>query len=341
MIFSLVIFSFFSLLLFLLLYFYFKRYNFLIDPVNEQDHKIQINEKIPLIGGFYLFFSISVSSFFLTSIFNYYFLTVIFFFLILGYFSDTKLNFKPKYRFYIQFLLSLIFVLVNDLKIISSGLYFLDKYLIVNFFNFFFTTICLLIILNGFNFCDGVNCNVPGYFLILTINILLFFEYQTITFIILLIPLIIIYFFNLFNKIFLGDNGVYILALIYGFLIINLINNNLDFVTPILAINLLWYPAFENLFTIIRRSTVNENIEQADRNHLHNLIFNFLLLKFKKRVKLSNSLTGIIINLYNFLSIYISMNYVNDKQVLLLIVITNIIIYVTSYLYFYKNINKI
>lgn len=341
MTFSLVIFSIFSLFLFLILYFYFRRYNFLIDLVDVQDHKIKINDKIPLIGGFYFFFTILLSKFFLTSIFNYYFLIIIFFFLILGYFSDTKVNFKPKHRLYIQFLLSLLFVLVNDVKITSTGLFFLDKYLTINLFNFFFSSICLLIVLNGFNFCDGVNCNVPGYFLILTINILLFFDYQKITFLILLIPLLIIYFFNLFNKIFLGDNGVYILALIFGFLIINLINNNLDFVTPLLAINLLWYPAFENLFTIIRRSTLNKHIEQADRNHLHNLMFNFLLLKFTKRVKLSNSLAGIIINIYNFLSIYISMNFVNDKQVLLLIVVTNIIIYVTTYLYFYKNINKI
>ena len=49
-----------------------------------------------------------------------------------------------------------------------------------------------------------------------------------------------------FGKCFLGDNGVYVISILLSFIVINIINyNNLN---PIIAINLLWYPAFENLF---------------------------------------------------------------------------------------------
>ena len=50
---------------------------------------------------------------------------------------------------------------------------------------------------------------------------------------------------------FLGDNGVYITSIIISIYVISFINLN-PIASPILALNLLWYP-FENLFTIVRR----------------------------------------------------------------------------------------
>ena len=69
--------------------------------------------------------------------------------------------------------------------------------------------------------------------------------------------LIIIFFvfflFNSFGKCFLGDNGIYINSILISLLVISFIENSKGLVSPLLAAVFLWYPAFENLFSILRR----------------------------------------------------------------------------------------
>ena len=49
--------------------------------------------------------------------------------------------------------------------------------------------------------------------------------------------------------------------------------SNNDSISPYFICLLLWYPAFENLFSIIRRFSLKNNIEQADQGHLHQIIY--------------------------------------------------------------------
>jgi hypothetical protein len=93
---------------------------------------------------------------------------------------------------------------------------------------------------------------------------------------------------------------------------------------------LLWYPAFENLFTILRRSIVSVTVDIADKKHLHTLLYKFYKRKFKKDL-FSNSLSGITLNIYNFISIFISFKYMNNMQILASVIILNIIIYLIVY----------
>ena len=58
--------------------------------------------------------------------------------------------------------------------------------------------------------------------------------------------------FNFFQKIYLGDSGSYIVALVTSFFTLEFVNAN-DMISPYFICLLLWYPAFENLFTIVRR----------------------------------------------------------------------------------------
>ena len=88
---------------------------------------------------------------------------------------------------------------------------------------------------------------------------------------VLIIIFSVLYVANLFQKCFLGDNGSYVISAFMSFYIITFINLN-DNISPLLAVNLLWYPAFENLFTIIRRTIYNKKVQIADRSHLHILI---------------------------------------------------------------------
>ena len=65
-----------------------------------------------------------------------------------------------------------------------------------------------------------------------------------------LTSLIVFFVFNFFSRSFLGDGGSYLIAAFTGILLINFVNNLPNLISPYYIILLLWYPAFENLFTI-------------------------------------------------------------------------------------------
>ena len=60
-------------------------------------------------------------------------------------------------------------------------------------------------------------------------------------------------FLNFLNKLFLGDNGAYMISFFIGFYLITIYNQNYQNITPYFVILLLWYPCFENLFSILRK----------------------------------------------------------------------------------------
>ena len=97
----------------------------------------------------------------------------------------------------------------------------------------------------------------------------------------LLLCLTVIYIFNLFSKNYLGDSGSFLLAFIVGSNLIVLCNDNINltkYISPIFVVLLLWYPAFENLFSIIRRLIYKTHLTRPDNFHFHQLLF--ILIKF-------------------------------------------------------------
>lgn len=329
-----------SILLIALIYFQ-SKYLILIDTPNGQSHKSLYNKNTPLAGGIYLFLTI-VISINLIQLNKYSILisSFLFFILVLGIFSDLKRNFSPKFRLLLQFIIVFFFILLLDLKINRTGVFFLDFFINNNLFNLFFTSICITIVINGSNFCDGVNCNVVGYYLFIILSILiskLSYPENFPDINILLMIFLIFYFANILQKSFLGDNGTYVISAFMSIYIINFINLN-NTISPLLALNLLWYPAFENLFSIIRRLVSNKKIQLADRSHLHILI----LEKISKNNNfiLSNSITGIILNLIMFLGMYLSINFYNDSKILILILLINIIFYIIGYYYLFLRRNN-
>jgi len=310
------------------------KYLVLVDTPKEK-HKKKYNKNIPLSGGVYFFTSFFFYS--LSTIYqyeNYVINLFLLFFLILGIFSDLKSNFRPKNRILFQTALIFILIFTLDLKINRTGVFFLDYFIQNNIFNLIFTSFCILVLINGTNFCDGVNCNVVGYYLILSFGIFLsslnlpsYLRIESI-----IIIFFVFYIFNFFKKYFLGDSGVYVVSIFMAIYIIKLININTT-ISPILALNLLWYPAFENLFSILRRSLYNKKIHAADRKHLHILIFESL--KKKNTTDLSNSLSGLIINIFMFIGIIYSIKYSFSSKILLTILMLNIIIYLIVYFYLF------
>ena len=82
----------------------------------------------------------------------------------------------------------------------------------------------------------------------------------------------ILFFFNLFELLYLGDGGSYLLGVFFGILLIDIYNNN-NSISPYYVMNLLWYPAYENLFSIIRKISIKYSAFKPDNLHLHQLIY--------------------------------------------------------------------
>ena len=143
-----------------------------------------------------------------------------------GFLSDSKLVNSPKIRFFVQLSILILFLLYNsdlniDLRIEYLNLilqYEISRVLIISFF--------FLVLINGFNFIDGVNNLCVLNFLIILIFLKLLsnkldLQFQIYQIDILIILLTVFTIFNFFGKNYLGDAGVYGLSFFIGFLAIN------------------------------------------------------------------------------------------------------------------------
>ena len=145
--------------------------------------------------------------------------------------------------------------------------------------------------------------------------------------------LILLFFLNIYNKLFLGDSGSYLLGFLFSIELINFYLNNLN-ISPFFIILLLWYPAFENLFSILRKINFNKSPIYPDTNHLHQLIFSFSEKNFS--VLKSNNFTGIFINLYNITVISLSMIDPYHTQLQIILIILNLSVYCFFYMRLFK-----
>ena len=327
----------FNLLLLITLFlvaliFFQSKFLLLVDTPYGQSHKSLYNKNTPLSGGIYLF--VTIITYINFQEFNSYTVSIGAFLLsllILGIFSDIKTNFSPKLRLLYQFIIVLIFIFLIDLRINQTGVFFLDFFINNFLFNLLFTTICIVIVINGSNFCDGVNCNVIGYYLVVIIGIYLsqLSTPENLPNSEIIIKIFVIFFCaNLLQKSFLGDNGTYVISGFMSIYIIDFINMN-NSISPLLALNLLWYPAFENLFTIMRRIFYKKKVQVADRAHLHILILE--KISRNKNLVFYNSIAGIFLNIFVLLGILLSINFSNNGKFLISILTVNILIYIFSY----------
>ena len=285
---------------------------------------------IPLSGGIFLIFPLVY--FYLNDLILISFICIVF---LIGFFSDRKILASPQKRFFFQILSILTFVIITDLKIVSSRIELFDTMLDNHVFAYIFSSFCLLILINGSNFIDGLNGLLISYSLIVIFilgnlglvndTIISDQHFNLIVSLILLLLLL-----NVLNILMLGDSGAYLLGFLIGFIIINSHKNNLG-VTPYFYISLIWYPCFENLFSILRKLNKKFSPLNPDNKHLHQLVFFFIKEKLKLPILPSNNLSSAILLFLNFLIIHIcSLNpYSTIYQVK--IIACSIILYVSGY----------
>jgi len=320
--------------------YFFIREKFLLDSINNQPHKkfsrLKEVDKVPLSGGFFIYVCLII---FLKN--DYVFLFFSTLILLIGIFSDLNVLKKPSFRLYLQIIVIILYVFLDNLYIKNIRIEYIDKNLLsVDFISFFFAAFCILILINGTNFIDGLNTLASGYFISLFFILIylsnltnLFIDFHLIknfTF-----ALLIFLLFNFFGKCYLGDSGSYLLALFASKILINFVNSNQS-VSPYFVILILWYPALENFFSITRKIFFKKSPFKPDILHLHQLLYNFFLKKNLIPKYFLNSLVGVIINTYNLIIMYIGCNYYTKTNKIVLLIFFNIICYFITYYFFYK-----
>ena len=319
------------------------KYNLLLDNKKSSIHKIFIDKKSnpPFIGGIFVLLSLL---FFLPNIeIN----LKIFIFLIFmsGFLSDIQILKSANLRFIIQIVLVLFAVTILNKYVESVRLSFLDDLLKNNYFKLLFTSFCILIVINGTNFIDGLNTLVIGYYLIIFICISSFYKNNdlflvshqiVIFFSVILFSLLIL---NSLNLLYLGDSGAYLLAFFVSIILIDL-STNLRSSTPYYIANLLWYPVYENLFSIIRKIKNKKSALKPDNLHLHQLIYLKIKNKLNHNAKIINTFSGIVINIFNLgVIILATQNYTSTTYQIILLLFS-VTVYNLIYIILQKTLQK-
>tara|TARA_B100001059_G_C17724811_1_gene522811 strand:- start:59 stop:1078 length:1020 start_codon:yes stop_codon:yes gene_type:complete len=196
-----------------------------------------------------------------------------------SFYEDVKQNLSPIFRLIILSIGSFIFVFFTNLPEIN-----ISFLLVINDHYYFLVLIfilSLMLIMNGFNFIDGLNglSSFSFFSILLSIYYVANFYgdyFLTSLIIIIFLSSLVVFFLNFpFGKIFLGDSGSYLYAMISGSLVIYLFSRNPE-LPSLLAMVILAYPITEMLFSVFRKFFKGNSPLKPDTIHLHHLIFNRL-----------------------------------------------------------------
>jgi len=323
----------FSLIIFILFVNkFFLQKKILINETGDIHQKFASKTQIPLTGGLciflgYLYFlNDNVLSFILFS----------FAIFILGILSDLKFIKSANFKFIIQITIILSYVIFNDLQVDSTRINFLDQVLRNNLVNYLFVAFCVLIVVNGTNFIDGMNTLGIGHYLSISsiifylhLNQIIVIDYISILYI--LILLLTVFLLNMFNQLFLGDSGSYLLGFSFSVFLISIYNWN-PMISPFFIILLLWYPCYEILFSILRKNIIKRSPMSPDANHLHQLIFFFIKKKYRLSIILANLITAQVINIYNLCTFLIGIKFIMKSEIQVTLIIFSVLIY--TFIYF-------
>ena len=284
------------------------------------------DQKVFRVGGLVIFL---VTLFFALEASDIELLLLYLFFLpvfILSVIEDFYHNISAKFRF-LSILFSSVLYLLYFGPITNINIDFLSNPIIL----LILTPISLIALTNSFNFIDGVNglCLLCALCILTSLYFLSDNSLMNNFFIISTPVLVTFFFFNYpFQLFFLGDTGAYMLGFFIASLTIIVFNSN-----PALlswnAILLLIYPCTEMLFTFFRRILFKINPFTADTNHLHTLIYTFLMSRLKSSLACNNLVVLIMFPLVFFGPLVCL--FVND----FLMVFAAIIIFISLYTLYY------
>jgi len=275
-----IFFSFFLLMLLSILIIVNNKYRFYLGKffslVDKPDQKRKIHKfDTPLIGSFPLIIIFLIYSQFL-SINYFYFLdilliSIVFFFI--GLIDDAN-NLSYKNKFFLTIIVLILFLSFNKDYLISKILFesiSIEKKLIEKH-SIFLTVLCMIILINAFNFTDGIN-GLSSIIACLWLIGLASIDNKINFHLIFLSTCIFINALPILNgKYFIGDSGTLFLGTLIGFETINLFNisnNNISYEQIFLIFMI---PGFDMIRLIFFRLANKKNPFLPDNNHLHHLL---------------------------------------------------------------------
>ena len=317
--------------------FFLMKKNLLPNYSGDNHQKFFNRNKVQLSGGIFL-----IPIFFIiTYDYSIILITSIFFIFLLGLFSDIGFFSSAKLRFLIQSVIIFLFLFYSNLSLTSVRIDIFDLMLENYIFSLSFTLFCLMILINGTNFIDGLNGLVLSYYLMIIFIIfsLKLYEYSFLNNLdVIFIMMIFIYLilFNVFNQLYIGDSGSYLIGFLFGYFLLQIYESN-QLLSPYFVVLLLWYPAFEILFSIIRKIMFKKSPFKPDNKHFHHLVFLFIYQKFKYNNNFSNNLSALTIILYNALIFSIAIQNIQHTALQVSLLTFNVSIYLIFYVILSKS----
>ncbi len=182
-----------------------------------------------------------------------------------------------------------------------------------------FTIICVLFLINAFNYFDGMDgtLSLNSISVLIILYNLISDQNFKLFLITLIVPIAIFLCFNysLFKlpKLFLGDNGSLLFGFIISFILIYLANQN--FVHPILLAWSIVIFVYEFLSINIIRLKNNQDPFKAGQDHLHHVLFK------KTNSILMTNLFMVLLNIILFIAGYLSLLLINPLASLFLFIL--------------------
>ena len=240
--FEIILIIFFPLFIYFLNSFFIKKK--LFPNFSGSNHQSFFNNKeVPLSGG--IFLCIIILYIFKNEPFILIFSVFLIF--LIGFFSDINYLSSVNWRFFLQSIILFSFIFITEANIDSIRINFLDYYLNNFWISCLFTTFCLIIVLNGTNFIDGLNGLIISYsliiiFVLFRLNLINLF-FSDIDLLLIVVSLLSLLALNFQNKLFMGDSGSYLLGFLIGYflIIVYLMNSS---ISPFFIALLLFYPSF-------------------------------------------------------------------------------------------------
>ena len=199
--------------------------------------------------------------------------------------ADDRINIKSYLKLFIISLFVFFLLSFSNLLILQE-LYFnsFNKVIKFNSSGIYFTTLCILLLINAYNLSDGIN----GLAIIISVHwiVALFFFTFNVNIVYLFLPLltlIIIGFFIYRGKFFLGDSGSLLLSSVIGLTTIYLYNFKLGSNYVGLSAEKFFLifiiPGLDMLRLFIERIFNKRDPFSGDNEHLHHLLIKKYKLK--------------------------------------------------------------
>lgn len=182
----------------------------------------------------------------------------------------------------------------------------LDKFFYLNVFNVFFSTLCVLLLINAFNLIDGLNGLAISIGTLWLLYIFNYFENINNVYFILILALLIMLPFNLQGKFFLGDSGSILIGSFIGIFFITSYNLELDLEKNKISLEeifiLFMIPGLDMFRLFLERIVNKKNPFSPDDKHLHHFLIKNFDLKLTLIIYLMLIIIPIIINYYELIS---------------------------------------